>query len=73
MLQPSTHFNSYAVGNKVYNGGSNAPNIMPLGRTLGGAQRQLEVNARRNALLRRLKAGQTGSIMSADWLRSPRA
>jgi hypothetical protein len=73
MIQPSMNFNSYAVGNKVYNGGSNAPNIMPLGRTLGGAQRKLEVNSRRNALLRRLKAGQSGATMSADWLRSPRA
>lgn len=65
---PSQDFNKYAVGSKVYNGGSSAPNTRRLGATLGGAERNLETTARRNALLRRLQAGQKGNQMSANWL-----
>lgn len=70
---PSMDFNQYAAGSKVYNGGSSAPNMRRLGKTLGGAERQLETSARRNALLRRLQAGQRGTPMNSDWLRGPRA
>ena len=70
---PSQSYNQYATGSKVYNGGSSAPNMRRLGKTLGGAERNLEASARRNALLRRLQAGQKGKLMSADWLGGPRA
>lgn len=70
---PSQDFNQYAVGSKVYNGGSSAPNMRRLGKTLGGAERKLETSARRNALLRRLQAGQKGNHMSSNWLGGPRA
>lgn len=70
---PSTSFNQYAVGSKVYNGGSSAPNTRRLGSTLGGAERNLETTTRRNALLRRLQAGQKGNMMSSNWLSGPRA
>ena len=73
MLRPQSPFNSYAVGSKVYNGGSNAPNVMPLGKTVGGSAHNLQIQARRNALLRRLKAGQSGNMMNSDWLGGPRA
>ncbi len=73
MFLPESPFNQYAVGSKVYNGGSAAPNQKRLGKTIGGSAHNLEVSARRNALLRRLKAGQKGSHMSADWLGGPRA
>lgn len=73
MFSPSSGFNSYAAGSKVYNGGSSAPALGPMGLRPGAQENQLAVQARRNALLRRLKAGQGGSMMSPDWLRGPRA
>lgn len=70
---PSQDFNQYAAGSKVYNGGSNAPTLARPINQLGQAERQLSAASRRNAILRRLQAGQKGSFMNADWLRSPRA
>lgn len=70
---PSMDFNQYAAGSKVYNGGSNAPSIGRVNNQAGMAERNLATTARRNALLRRLQAGQKGNHMSANWLGGPRA
>ena len=70
---PSSGFNEYAAGSKVYNGGSSAPTGVRVSNQLGMAERKLATGTRRNALLRRLKAGQSGQLMNADWLRGPRA
>jgi hypothetical protein len=65
-------FNKYAAGRKVYGGGRDAPNIGPVGGdgVLGYKTRDLQLQARKNAMLRRLKAQQSGNYMSPDWLRS---
>jgi hypothetical protein len=58
----------YAAGNKIYGGGRDAPNIGPVDPT-GHAERDLKYQARRSAMLRRLKATQSGNYMSSDALR----
>lgn len=65
-------YNEYAAGSKVYGMGSDAPTM---GRVdpLGYRQRDLQAKARRNAVLRRLKAANNKDYMSADWLGGPRA
>jgi len=65
-------FNSYAVGHKVYGGGRDFPNSGPVDK-LGYRERDRKTRARRNALLRRLKAGQGKKYMSKDWLGGPHA
>jgi hypothetical protein len=55
----------YAAGNKIYGGGRSAPNIGPVDPT-GHATRDLKYQARRSAMLRRLKAMQAGNFGSAD-------
>lgn len=64
-------FNPFGAGNKVYGGGRSAPNIGPVTNREGYEDRDREARLRRNALLRRMKAGQRGRYMSSDWL-SPR-
>lgn len=61
-------FNSYAAGNKVYGFGRNNPTSGPVDK-LGYKQRDRAAQLRRNALLRRLQAGQKGNYMSSEWLR----
>jgi hypothetical protein len=65
-------FNSYAAGNKVYGGGRSFPTMGAVDK-LGYRERDLKTKARRNALLRRLKAGASKNYMSKDWLGGPRA
>lgn len=61
-------YNSYTAGNKVYGlGGRNAPTVGPVDKT-GYKKRDAEVRLRRNALLRRMKAGAQKRYMSSDWL-----
>lgn len=55
----------YLVGNKVYGGGRSFPNIGPSDK-LGYRERDLKHKAKRSALLRRLKAQQSGNYMSPD-------
>lgn len=59
--------NRYTTGNKVYGGGRSMPTV---GRVdpLGYKTRDLKTKAKRNALLRRMKAKQAGRYMSSDWL-----
>lgn len=62
-------FLPYAAGRKIYGGGRDAPNYGPVDPT-GHNERDLKYQARRNALLRRMKATQSGDYMSADAQRS---
>lgn len=66
-------FNSYAAGNKVYGSGRSFPNLGPTSDPLGYAERDAKVKAKRNAVLRRMKAQNSGNFMSSPWLGGPRA
>lgn len=65
--QRAYDFNSYAAGNKVYGFGRSNPTNGPVDQ-LGYKERDAQ-RLRRNALLRRMKAQQSGNYMSSDWLR----
>ena len=65
-------FNSYAVGNKVYGGGRSNPTSGPVDK-LGYRERDAMIRAKRNALLRRLKATQAKQYYSRDYLGGPHA
>lgn len=69
---PAYDFNSYAAGNKVYAGSRSNPTSGPVD-PLGYKERDLATRAKRNALLRRLKANNAGNFMSPDSLGGPRA
>ncbi len=58
-------YNPYLVGDKVYGGGRDAPNIGPVDPT-GHRERDLKYQARRQAIQRRLKALKDGNYMSPD-------
>jgi hypothetical protein len=58
-------FLPYAAGNKIYGGGRDAPNIGPVD-PMGHRERDLKYQARRSAMLRRLKAKQSGNFGSPD-------
>lgn len=62
-------FNPFGAGNKVYGNGRSAPNIGPTNSPQGYRERDLKGKAKRNAMLRRLKAGQRGRYMSSDYLK----
>lgn len=72
----NTSFNQLAAGNKVYNGigiGSSAPTVGPVDKT-GYKERDAQTRGKRNALLRRMKAQNSGSYISPAWLGgTPRA
>lgn len=55
----------YAVGNKIYGGGRDAPNLGPVD-PMGHRERDLKYQARRSAMLRRLKSIGKGDFMSPD-------
>jgi hypothetical protein len=57
-------FNSYSAGNKRYGGGRSMPNIGPVSDMLGYNQRDNEAQARKSAILRRLKGQSTGNPMN---------
>lgn len=58
-------YNPYSAGGKIYGGGRDAPNLGPVDPT-GHNERDLKYQARRDAMLRRLKARQAGNFGSAD-------
>lgn len=58
-------FNPYSAGNKVYGAGRPMPTVGPVNKA-GYRKRDNMAKARRNALLRRLKAQQAGNYGSAD-------
>jgi hypothetical protein len=65
MIYQGKQFLPYAAGDKIYGGGRDAPNYGPVDPT-GHKTRDLKYQARRTALLRRLKAAQSGNYGSAD-------
>jgi hypothetical protein len=69
ILYQGKQFLPYSAGNKIYGGGRDAPNIGPVDPT-GHNERDLKYQARRTAMLRRLKAIQSGDFMSSDAQRS---
>jgi hypothetical protein len=69
MLFQGKQYLPYAVGDKIYGGGRDAPNIGPV-NPLGYRDRDLKYQARRTALLRRLQSVQSGDYASADAQRS---
>lgn len=58
-------FNPYAAGNKVYGAGRPMPTVGPVDKA-GYRTRDRLAAARRNAMLRRMKAQLAGNQMSAD-------
>jgi hypothetical protein len=60
--------NPYAAGNKIYGGGRSNPTSGPVD-PLGYRERDAKAEARRAAILRRLKSMQQGKYASADALR----
>lgn len=66
-------FNAYAAGNKIYGAGRSFPNLGPTSDPQGYRERDLAARAKRNALLRRLQAQNSGRFMSAPWLGGPHA
>lgn len=65
MIFQGKQYLPYAAGNKIYGGGRDAPNIGPVDPT-GYRERDLKYQARRSAMLRRLKAVKSGNYNSAD-------
>jgi hypothetical protein len=65
MLLHGKQYLPYAVGNKVYGGGRSYPTSGPVDKT-GYRERDLQLKARRNAMLRRLKALQKKNWRSPD-------
>lgn len=65
---PSSAFNSYGAGNKIYNNSRFFPTMGPVDK-LGYRERDLRVRTKRNAMLRRLQAKMKGDYMSSDYLR----
>lgn len=63
-------YNPYAAGAKIYGAGRSNPTSGPVDK-MGYRERDRATIARRNAILRRLKAMQGGKFMSADFLRNP--
>lgn len=64
-------YQSYGVGNKVYGAGRSNPTSGP-NDPLGYRERDATNRLKRNAMLRRMKAGQKKQYMSPDYLGGPR-
>lgn len=62
-------FNPYAAGDKIYGGGRSFPTMGPVDKS-GYRERDRAAAARRNAILRRMKARNSQNYMSSDFLRS---
>ncbi len=65
MLFQGQQYLPYAAGDKIYGGGRDAPNLGPVDPT-GYNERDLKYQARRSAVLRRLKAIKMGDYANAD-------
>lgn len=59
-------FNPYSAGKKHYGAGRTMPNIGPVSNPQGYKERDNRASARKNAILRRMKAMSTGNAMSKD-------
>ena len=63
------NFQPYGAGDKRYGAsGRSAPNIGPVADKQGYRERDLQTRAMRNAMLKRMQAGQRGRFMSSDYL-----
>jgi hypothetical protein len=60
-------FQKYAAGAKQY-GMQGAPNVGPTNSPEGYDERDLQARMKRNAMLRRMQAGQQGAYMRPAWL-----
>jgi hypothetical protein len=58
-------FNPYAAGNKRYGGGRSMPNIGPVANPQGYNERDNRAQARKNAIMRRMKGQQKGNPMNS--------
>lgn len=67
-----TGFNPYAAGSRRYGSGRSMPNIGPVSGSglLGYSQRDNQAKARKDAIVRRLKAQQSGNTMNPVILNS---
>lgn len=57
-------FNPYAAGNKRYGAGRPMPNIGPVAHPQGYNERDNKAQARKNAILRRMKGAGSGNPMN---------
>lgn len=64
-------YTPYAAGYKTYGGGRSNPTEGPVDKA-GYQEREMLNRARRNAVLRRLKAEQQGAFASPDYLNGAR-
>ena len=60
-------FNPYSAGNKRYGAGRSMPNIGPVAHPLGYAERDNKAQARKNAIMRRMKGAGTGNKKVMDY------
>jgi hypothetical protein len=63
-------YEPYGVGDKIYGSGRPHPTSGPVDK-LGYRERDRKTKAKRNAMLRRLKAGNAKKYMNPDYLRGP--
>lgn len=61
-------FNPYAAGTKSYGAGRPMPNIGPVGQPQGYDERDNRTQARKNAIMRRMKGQNTGNPMNSSVL-----
>lgn len=59
-------FNPYAAGNKRYGAGRPMPNLGPVASPQGYDERDNRAEARKNAILRRMKGAGTGNPMNSS-------
>jgi hypothetical protein len=64
----TSSYNPYAVGDKVYGGGRSFPTAGKVDRQ-GYKERDAVAKARKDAILRRMKANDRGKFASADSMR----
>lgn len=64
----TSSYNPYAVGNKVYGGGRSFPTAGMVDKQ-GYNERDAVSKARKDAILRRMKANDRGKFASADSMR----
>lgn len=60
----SKSFNPYAAGNKHYGAGRSMPTIGPVASPQGYDERDNRAQARKNAIMRRMKGSATGNPMN---------
>lgn len=66
-LEKPDAYTPYAAGYKMYGGGRSMPTSGPVDKA-GYLDRDLMNRARRDAVLRKLRATQAGNFMSPDYL-----